>query len=110
MGSVHSLPPADRALYSKLHQVLNDPGVVVGSLVNMRRTCGKPTCRCRKGPRYRHRCMCLAVRLGRTRRFLYVPREWEDRVTQWVNRYGDIRGLLKEISESFVRRLLERKG
>jgi len=41
---------------------------------------------------------------------LYVPAEWEHRVTEWVDRYGDVRELLTEISKSFVRRLLEHKG
>ena len=109
MASVHSLPPADRALYAKLHHILNESGLVVGSLVTLRRTCGKRTCRCQKGPRYRHRCLCLAVRVGRKRRLLYVPSAWEVRVTAWVGRYGDVRELLTQISRSFVRRLLERQ-
>lgn len=109
MASVHSLPPADRALYSRLHQVLSQPGVVQGSLVTMRRTCGKDTCRCQKSPRHRHRSLYLAVRLGRKRQMVYVPSPWEARVTDWVARCGDVQDLLGEISESFVRRLLKRE-
>ena len=53
MASVPSLPAADRALYSRLHQMLRQPGLIVGSLVTMRRNCGKENCRCQKGKRYR---------------------------------------------------------
>jgi hypothetical protein len=110
MTSVHSLPPADRTLYSRLHQILSQPGLVLGSLVTMRRTCGKEGCRCRKAPRHRHRSRYLAVRVGRKRRMLYVPPEWEPRVIEWVSRSGDVREILTEISKSFVRRLLEREA
>lgn len=78
--------------------------------MTMRRTCGKKACRCQKGPRRRHRSLYVSVRVGRRRQMLYVPAEWEHRVTEWVDRYGDVRELLTEISKSFVRRLLEHKG
>lgn len=109
MPPVSSLPPADRARYSRLHQVLNQSGVILGSLVTMRRTCGKEGCRCRTRRRHRHRSLYLSVRLGRKRRLLYVPADWEHRVTEWVRRSDEVRGLLTEISESFVRRLTQRK-
>lgn len=109
MSRVHALPPADRSRYSRLHQVLAQPGLILGSLVTMRRTCGKQACRCRKSPRHRHRSLYVAVRLGRKRRLLYVPSEWESRVTDWVGRYDDVRGLLLEISTSFIQRLLKRE-
>lgn len=108
MSSVHALPPADRALYSKVHQILDQPGLIMGSLVTLKRRCGKENCHCRKSPRKRHRALCVSVRLGSKRRLLYVPEEWEDRITEWVSRYHDVRGLLMEISDSFVRRLVRR--
>ena len=108
MSSVQSLPPADRALYSRLHQILTQPGLILGSRVTMRRTCGKKACHCRKGPQHRHSSLYLAVRVGRKRKLLYVPPEWEARVTEWVTRSGNVREILAEISESFVRRLLKR--
>jgi hypothetical protein len=108
MSSVHALPPAERALYSKIHHILEQPGLVAGSLVIMNRRCGKEGCRCKKSPRNRHRALCVSVRMGSRRRLLYVPEEWEDRITEWVSRYHDVRGLLMEISNSFVRRLVKR--
>lgn len=109
MAAVQSLPPEERSLYSRLHQILNQPGLILGSLLTMRRSCGKVGCRCGKGPRGRHRSLYLAVRIGRKRRLLYVPSEWESRVSEWVSRCQDIRRLLAEISKSFVRRLVDRQ-
>jgi hypothetical protein len=108
MTSVQSLPAADRALYSELHQVLGPPGLILGSLVTMRRSCGKQACHCRKSSRHRHRSLYVAVRLGRQRKLLYVPPEWEERVADWVARYNDVRELLTKISASFARRLARR--
>ena len=109
MAPVNSLPPADRGLYSQLHQILNEAGLILGSLVTMRRTCGKEGCRCSTSERHRHRSLYLSVRLGRKRRLLYVPAKWEQRVTEWVRRSDEVRGLLTKISESFVRRLTQRQ-
>jgi hypothetical protein len=109
MSEKASLTPQDRALYSKLHQLLNEPGLVLGSLVTMRRTCGKDGCHCQKGPRHRHASVYLAVRVGQKRRLLYVPPSWEPRITQWVARSNDLRQILQEISESFIRRLVDRE-
>ena len=110
MPRVNSLPPTDRALYSQLHQILSQSGLVLGSLVTMRRTCGKENCRCSTSKRHRHRSLYLSVRLGKKRRLLYVPADWEERVTEWVRRSDEIRGLLAEISKSFVQRLTQRKS
>lgn len=109
MTSVPSLPAGDRALYSQLHQILHRPGLLLGSLVTMRRSCGKGGCRCRKDPRRRHRSLYVSVRVGRQRRLVYVPPDWEDRVSDWIGRYRDVRGLLKKISEGFLRRLRQRQ-
>jgi hypothetical protein len=39
-----------------------------------------------------------------------VPREWEGRVTAWVQRYRAIRQLLTELSELHVEKLRRRQG
>jgi hypothetical protein len=75
----------------------------------MRRRCGKEGCRCKKSLKNRHRALCVSVRLGSKRQLLYVPEEWESRITEWVSRYHDVRDLLMKISDSFVRRLVKRE-
>ncbi len=104
-----SLSPAERQLYSTLHQILIPPGLLRGSLVEMRRTCGKEGCRCQKGPRQRHRSLYLGFKLKGKQHMVYVPKDWEDRVREWVDRHREIRDLLEKLSLAFIKRLQTRK-
>jgi Family of unknown function (DUF6788) len=47
----------ERALSAKLRQLLATPGLIRGSLVEMRRPCGKATCGCAADARRRHRSL-----------------------------------------------------
>ncbi len=98
----------ERALYSKLRQLLNEPGLVRGSLVEMRRQCGKAACACAAEPARRHRSLYLGLSLRGQRRMLYIPAAWEARVRQWTRRYAEVREVLERISREYVRRLERR--
>lgn len=110
MVSPQSLPPAERALYSKLHKLLTYRGLLRGNLVQMQRRCGKKTCRCQKGSAFLHRSLYLALSLNGKRRMIYVPADWEARVRQWVERQGQVRELIEEISLMYLKRLQNREG
>lgn len=103
------LPPAERALYSRLRQLLTRPGLLRGSLVTMRRTCGGKNCRCLKGKAYRHRSLYLGLRLRGKTRMVYIPAEWEDRVRDWTGRYAEAREMLERLSMSCLERLRQRE-
>ena len=105
-----SLSPAERQLYSTLHQVLSRPGLLRGSLVEMRRTCGKEGCRCQKDRRHRHRSLYLGLKLKGRQHMVYVPKDWEDRVREWVDRHREIRDVLEKLSLACIKRLQARKG
>lgn len=109
MPSRLSLSGQERALYSKLRQLLNEPGLLRGNLVEMRRQCGKKTCRCQNDPADRHRSLYLGVSLNGKRRMIYIPAEWEDRVREWAARYAELRDLLEQISLKSLQRLQDRK-
>lgn len=98
----------ERALYSKLRQLLNEPGLIRGSLVEMRRQCGKAACACAADPGRRHRSLYLGLSLRGQRRMLYIPPVWEERVRQWTGRYGEVREVLAQISRESVQRLERR--
>lgn len=104
-----ALPARERALYSKLRQILDSPGILLGSLVEMRRSCGKEGCRCERAARHRHRSLYLAVRTDRRRRMIYVAPEWEERVGEWVRRCKEIREVLEQLSDACVHRLQTRE-
>ena len=104
-----SLSAGERRRVSALHQILSRPGLIRGSLVEMGRTCGGKGCRCRRSATLRHRALYVAVNVEGKRRMLYVPQEWEDRVRQWVDRYGQVRDVLEQLSLACIRRLQARK-
>ena len=99
----------ERALYSTLRRLLTEPGLIRGSLVEMRRRCGKAACACATDPARRHRSLYLGLSVRGRRRMLYIPPVWEGRVRQWTGRYGEVREVLERISQESVRRL-ERRG
>src|SRR5207302_882292 len=91
-----ALPARDRALYSRLRQLLREPGLLRGNLVEMRRQCGKPSCGCHRQPARRHRSLYLGVSLTGRRRMIYIPPAWEGRVRQWAQRYARVRQALEQ--------------
>ena len=104
-----ALSKRDRDLYSKLHQLLRQPGLMRGSLVEMRRRCGKKTCRCHANPAARHASLYLGLRLNGRQRMVYIPAAWEARVREWNARYSQVRDLLERLSLAFLEQLEKRK-
>ena len=104
-----ALPREQRAFYSRLHRLLEEPGLIRGNLVEMRRRCGKKPCRCQDQPEARHRSLYLGLSLNGKHRMIYIPGDWEARVREWVTRYSEIRELLEQISLGFLERLEKRK-
>jgi hypothetical protein len=77
-------------------ELLRDDGLLRGNISVRRRVCGKAACRCAQGAR--HEAMYVVYgAAGRTVQ-LYVPKEWEERVRRWVQRYGEARELLDRLS------------
>jgi len=109
MPSRTMLSSRERALYSKLRWLLNEPGLLRGNLVVARRRCGKPTCRCHRDQSQRHRSLYLAISVAGRRRTVYIPERWEPRVQEWCGRYAQVRKLLEELSQSFQKRLEDRR-
>ena len=103
------LSATERALYSRLRQLLGTPGLLRGNLVEMRRSCGKAACRCRTDPAGRHRSLYLGLSLNGKRRMIYIPPGWEAEVRQWAARYARVRELLEQISVKCLERLQRRE-
>jgi len=109
MSPRSSLSAKERALYSKLRQLLHEPGLLRGNLVEMRRRCGKPTCGCKDDPARRHRSLYLGLSLDGRRRMIYIPADWEDRVRKWVDRHSKAQERLEQISLMCLKRLQRRE-
>jgi hypothetical protein len=108
MASRNSMTAAERRATSRLRQLLNEPGVLRGNLVQMRRKCGKPSCRCAVDEDAKHPAVILCVSLDGKRTSIYIPPDWEGRIREWVGRYGEIRELLEQLSLSSLKRLKDR--
>lgn len=99
----------ERALYSTLRRLLTQPGLLRGNLVEMRRQCGKASCGCQADVARRHRSLYLALSLKGTRRMLYIPSAWEERVRQWTARYSEVRAVLEQISRQRLEQVERRE-
>lgn len=105
-----SLPAGERKLYSSLREILGHPGVLRGNLVLSRPQCGKPSCHCHRGRKKGHPSLYLGISLEGKRRMIYVPAAWEDRVREWVDRYGQIREVLEQLSLACLKRVESRES
>jgi len=97
----------ERDARSKAVQRVADQALLRGSLVRMKRTCGKKTCRCQQGQK--HPALCLAIRLGNQRKMIYIPHALEDTVRRWVETGQEVDGLLDAISQQCLETLLAKK-
>jgi hypothetical protein len=96
------------AVRSRLSKFFHDQDIIAGSLVTMRRVCGKPMCRCARGEK--HESVYLAMSRGGKRTMLIVPREQLQRVTAAVTTYQQAKKLLQKLSEQCQSRLIPPKG
>jgi hypothetical protein len=109
MLSRSSLPAPERKLYSALKELLDQPGLLRGNLVVMRRKCGKAACRCAQDPDQRHVSLYLSLSHEGKRRMVYIPADWEERVREWVDRYAQVRDALGKLSQACLKRLESRE-
>jgi hypothetical protein len=100
-------PPAERDARSRLVKRCAEALVLRGSLVNMRRVCGKPGCHCAQGEK--HVSLYLAIRLGKRRKMIYIPGDLEEQAREWVESSQEIDRLLDLVSESCLEQLLQQK-
>ena len=63
-----SLSPKERSARSKAVQLIHDKPLILGSLVEMANTCGKPNCKCTKGEK--HKSLYIPTHAARPFRFM----------------------------------------
>jgi len=101
-------PPAERAVRSKVAQVLHEEPLMRGTLSVRRLTCGKRSCRCHAGQKH----LALYLTFGKEGRVhqVFVPREAEAQVRAWVRNYAAVREGLERISQMYRERLASQKA
>ncbi len=104
-----TLPPADRAARSRLLKLLASAQPLArASLVTMARVCGKAGCHCAQGDK--HVSLYLAARVGKTRKMFYIPPDLEDEARRLVANSQAVDGLLDEMSQAQLARLVALKA
>lgn len=91
---------------NRARDLLGEDGLMRGSISVRLRVCGKPRCRCAQGRR--HEAMFVVYRRNNRTTQLYVPRDWEGRVRQWVERYGQVRQILEKLSGIYEAKVRQR--
>lgn len=81
---------------------------VRGSLVMMRRACGKPGCRCQKGQK--HHSLYLSQSNNGKTKMIYLPREAEDKANRYVKNYQKIKSVLNNVSDINIKLLTGRRS
>ena len=77
-----------------------------GTLTIREHTCGNAGCKCYKGDK--HKSMYITRSKDGRIQQLYIPKEKQVQVKQWVKRYREVLELLEKISDSYWDRLKNR--
>lgn len=98
---------AERKARSQLTRLLNQRGVIRGTLLVRKRKCGKANCKCARGEGHESLFLVISEQ-GRTRQ-LFVPKDWELRVRSWVEDYHRARELLEAVSRIYWDKVRQRR-
>ena len=97
----------ERDLRSTINRLLSQQGLIHGTLITRKRVCGKGNCRCAKGQL--HESLYLVVTEGGKSRQMYVPRQWERPVREWIEQYAQARRLMDELSSLHWEKVRQRQ-
>ena len=99
-----SLPECERRARSRATQLIHDNPLIVGGMVEMVRTCGKPNCKCATGEK--HKSWCVSLRHKGKRKMIHIPRACEEEVFEGVKAYQSLWEQMGIISETSLERIL----
>lgn len=98
MKTAKPVPPSLLKRRAELHRTLPPlEEVLRGSFLEREIRCGKPGCRCAKGPGHPLLCVTASFPGGRTQQ-VTVPREWAERVRGWIENYRRYWDAIEEVS------------
>lgn len=97
----------ERRQRSKLAKLVSEGVLLRGNIVESRRKCGKPKCRCVEGELHVSKLLYLSIE-GKAKTF-HIPKDWERRIEEWVGNYKEVRKLLDELSKEQLKRFQRRE-
>ena len=77
-----------------------------GSIVIMKRFCGKPNCRCQKGQKHKSTYVSQSQR-GKTR-MIYIPHHAVKKADEHIKNYRKLKGILNMVSDINIKLLTKR--
>jgi hypothetical protein len=80
---LRQLPPLDRLLR--------------GSLIERYKPCGKPGCKCARGPGHGPKYYLSVSHYGRQPQVDYIPQDYQSQASECLANYHRLRGILDEI-------------
>ena len=75
--------------------------ILRGSIVVVKRYCGKVNCRCQKG--HKHRSLYISQSNNGQSRLAYIPRALEERARQLTRNYQALKSVMEDISRVNMR-------
>lgn len=99
----NALSAKERKARSKAAKLIHDQPLIVGSLVEMARTCGKPNCKCTTGEK--HKSWYLSLRHKGKRTMIHISRGCEAAVFEGVRTYQELWRQIDAISQSSLERI-----
>jgi len=100
------LAAEERHIRSQLAKLVHRKEFLVGSLVDSTFKCGKDSCWCttaRKG----HPACYLSILVDGKRKMVYVPKDKEKQVREWVKTYKEISKKMAKVSKCCLKRFRE---
>ncbi len=82
-----------------LRRLPNLEEILKGSLIERYKPCGKPGCKCAKGPGHGPKYYLSISRTGQRPQMDYVPQGYHDQVEEYLTNYRSVREIINEISQ-----------
>ena len=97
----------ERDSRSRLKPYISYKEFIRGTLSVRERVCGKPNCKCQRGEK--HVSLFLTRSKDGKIEQLYIPKEKEQLVHQWVKNYRDAQELMEKISSIYWHKLKKKE-
>jgi len=92
------LPEEERQERSLLIRLIHQEPFLRGSLVDSTFKCGKDNCWCARAKKGHPACY-LSIRVGSKRKMIYVPKDEEKQIREWVKTYKEIIKGIEKVSK-----------
>ena len=92
----------ERDARSRLRQLINSGmGLLRANLIPMKRSCGRPSCRCARSKRQKHLSWYISQSKNGKLRMRCIPQDQMDIARAWALNYQQARKLLRAIGDEY---------